>query len=157
MGAPRSEEHGLAMYRRGCKCETCRRANRDRMRQYRNRKAAVAGEVELIAERARDLDPLAPAPTIDMKAKPGRIEKALRKDLRALTGEPPWKGTLAAVAKLNARLLDQAPRADRLDLVSPIQLRLVEQLKLLRGVSLGGGSVADEAAQLLKDMAGEEG
>ena len=55
-------------------------------------------------------------------------------------------------------LLDQAPKIDRLDLISPIELRLVGQLKLLRGVSLGSpsGSIAEDAEKLLRDMAGGE-
>lgn len=159
MGRARTEEHGLTMYRRGCGCEVCRRANRDRMREYRANKrreaAAVDVETEQIVEQARELDPLAPAPALDLTAAPGRIERALRKDLRDLTGAPPWKRTLSAVARLNARVLDQAPTISRLDLVSPLELRLIEQLKMLRGVSVGGSSIAADAEQLLKDMAGE--
>jgi hypothetical protein len=154
------QKHGLSGYRKGCKCETCRRGKREAMREYRARKkreaAAVAGETEAVAETARDLDPLAPVPALDPHAAAGTIEQALAQDLDELSGEPPWKRTLSAVARLNARMLDQAPRIDRLDLVSPIELRLVEQLKLLRGVSVGGGSLAADAEQLLRDMAGEE-
>ena len=154
--------HGLSGYRRGCKCETCRRAKREYMRTWRDRKrretAALADETAVVVETARDLDPIAPPPAFDRSATPGRIERALRRDLKGLTGEPPWKRTLSAVVRLNARLLDQAPKIDRLDLISPIELRLVEQLKLLRGVSLGSpsGSIAEDAEKLLRDMAGGE-
>ena len=86
---------------------------------------------------------------------PGAVERALCEDLEQLTGEPPWKRTLSRIAMLNARLLDQAPGVDRLDLISPIQLRTLEVLNRLRAVS-SGSSIADDAAALLRDMADEE-
>lgn len=147
--------HGMSGYRKGCRCETCRRAKREYMRDYRARQRRDADEVAEVVREAAALDPLAPVPSIDMKAEPGAVERALRKDLKKLTGEPPWKRTLSRIAMLNARLLDQAPIADRLDLISPIQLRTLEVLNRLRAVS-SGSSLADDAAAMLRDMADEE-
>lgn len=146
--------HGMSGYRKGCRCETCRRAKREYMRDYRARQRRDADEVAEVVRETAALDPLAPVPSIDMKAAPGAVERALCEDLERLTGEPPWKRTLSRIAMLNARLLDQAPIVDRLDLISPIQLRTLEVLNRLRAVS-AGSSVADDAAALLRDMAEE--
>ena len=143
--------HGMSGYRKGCRCETCRRAKRDYMRAYR---ASKKEDAEVVAEVVREvtaLDPLAPVPSIDLTSAPGRVEQALRKDLKALVGEPPWRRTLSKIALLNARILDQVPRIDRLDLVSPLELRTLEVLNRLRAVS-AGGSVAEDAAAMLAAM-----
>ncbi|WP_309129469.1 hypothetical protein [Microbacterium sp.] len=150
-------EHGtLARYRRGCKCEPCRAANRDRVRDHRARAAAVDTEREQVASIAINIDPDAPVPTIDMQAPAGRVEKAVRKDLKALVGEPPWKRTAAAILRLNARVIDQAPTVDRLDLLSPMQLRAQEWMKLLRSVGPTDGTIAGGAEALL-DALGASG
>lgn len=159
MGRPRTPleqlEHGtLARYRRGCKCEPCRAANRDRVRDHRARALAVDGERETVETIAANVNPDAPVPTIDMQAPAGRIERAVRKDLKALVGEPPWKRTAAAILRLNARVIDQAPTVDRLDLLSPMQLRAQEWMKLLRSVGPTDGTVAGGAEALLDALAG---
>lgn len=155
MDEPR-QVHGLSGYRRGCRCETCRRAKREYMRDYRARKKEDAEVVAEVVREVAALDPLRPVPSIDMQSKPGRVERALRKDLEHLVGEPPWKRTLSKMALLNARLLDQVPAIDRLDLISPIQLRTLEVLNRLRAVS-AGGSVAEDAAAMLAEMAEQGG
>lgn len=152
MSDEQASKHGLSGYRRGCKCETCRAAKREYMRTWRARRRTETAAVEQETKAIAALDPLQPVPSLDLDAAPGVVESALRKDIKALTGEPPWKRTLAKIALLNARLLDQAPRIDRLDLISPIELRTLEVLNRLRAVS-AGGSVADDAARLLEDMA----
>ncbi len=143
--------HGMSGYRKGCRCETCRRAKRDYMRDYRARKNEDAEVVAEVVREVAALDPLAPVPSIDLTSKAGRVERALRKDLGELVGEPPWRRTLSKIALLNARILDQVPRIDRLDLVSPLELRTLEVLNRLRAVS-AGGSVADGAEAMLLEM-----
>lgn len=157
MGRPRTPldqlEHGtLARYRRGCKCEPCRSANRDRVRDHRARAVAVDAERDQVASIAVTINPDAPVPTIDMQAPAGRVEKAVRKDLKELVGEPPWKRTAAAILRLNARVIDQAPTVDRLDLLSPMQLRAQEWMKLLRSVGPTDGTVAGGAEALLEAL-----
>jgi hypothetical protein len=146
--------HGLAGYRRGCHCETCRAAKRDYMRAYRARKLQELVGDEVAAATATvqgDVDPVAAPLSIDFTADPGPIETALRRDLRALEGEPPWRRTLSKIARLNARMLDQVNRHDRLDLVSPLELRTMELLNRLRAVS-AGSSIPDDAAAFLSDL-----
>lgn len=163
MGRPRKPidelEHGtVARYRRGCKCEPCRASNRDRVRDHRWRASAFVTEKENVEQLAVRLDPEAPVPTLDMSAAPGPIETAIVADLGDLVGSPPWKRTASAILCLDARVLDQAATVDRLDLLSPMQIRALEWMKLLRSVSGGPDlSVADQAAQLLKDLAGGDG
>jgi len=95
-----------------------------------------------------------PVPVDDLP--PGPVESALATELSALVGEPPWKGTLSALATLNARLLDQARALDRLDLASPLQLRLLEVLDRLRAIapppSGPARNVGDEAAAFLSGL-----
>lgn len=149
-------EHGtLARYRRGCKCEPCRAANRNRVRDHRARAAAVETERETVVALAAKIDPDAPVPTIDMNAEPGLIEQAVAEDLDELVGEPPWKRTASAILRLNARVIDQAPTADRLDLLSPMQLRTQEWMKLLRSVGATDGTIAGGAEALLGALAGD--
>jgi len=163
VGRPRKPieelEHGtVARYRRGCKCELCRAANRDRVRDHRWSASARTKEQANVEQLAVRIDPEAPVPTIDMHAEPGPIEQAIVEDLDALVGSPPWKRTASAILRLDARVLDQAAGVDRLDLLSPMQIRAQEWMKLLRSVSGGPDlSVADQAAQLLKDLAGGDG
>ncbi len=149
---PEISKHGQPGYRRGCRCPICREGHRVANAEWRarHRKAEVAGEVVAAAALA-DVAPIAAPLSIDFTAKPGAIEKALREDLADLQGEPPWKRTLARMARLNARMLDQLNRHERLDLVSPLELRTMELLNRLRAVS-SGASVADDAAAFLSDL-----
>ena len=144
--------HGQPGYRRGCRCETCRAGHRVANAEWRakQRKAEVAGEV-VAAEALADVAPIAAPLPLDFKAKAGAIEKALREDLAGLQGEPPWKRTLARMARLNARMLDQVNGHGRLDLVSPLELRTMELLNRLRAVS-SGASVAEGAEGFLLDL-----
>lgn len=161
MGRPRKPvdelQHGtVARYRRGCKCEPCRAANRDRVRDHRARLFLLEGEQEAVDNLALRINPDAPVPTINMNADPGTVEEAVIADLDELVGEPPWKRTASAILRLNARVIDQAPTADRLDLLSPMQLRTQEWMKLLRSVAGSDTSIADGAAALLEAMAGSD-
>ncbi len=144
--------HGLAGYRRGCHCEICRAAKRDYMRTYRaNKRRELVYEEVAAAVVLADVEPVAAPLSIDFTAPAGSIETALRRDLRGLTGEPPWRRTLSRMARLNARMLDQVNRHDRLDLVSPLELRTMELLNRLRAVS-AGSSVSEDAAAFLSDL-----
>jgi hypothetical protein len=98
-----------------------------------------------------ELPVLRSVPTVAVTSHPGRVEAALVEDLSKLVGEPPWKATLSAIAVFNARLLDQLPELERLDLVSPVQLRTLEVLNRLRAVS-EGTSPADAVDRFLVDL-----
>lgn len=122
------------------------------MRAYRARKRERAGEVAPVEHPKGEVDPSAPA-SIDFTIDSGPIETALSQDLKDMVGDPPWKQTLSGMAQLNARMLDQVNRHDRLDLVSALELRTMELLNRLRAVSDGaGGSVSAEAEAFLHDL-----
>jgi hypothetical protein len=144
--------HGQPGYRRGCRCETCRAGHRIANAEWRakRRDTEAAAEVTTAVAMA-DVEPLGTPLSIDFTAPAGSIETSLRRDLRGLTGEPPWRRTLSRMARLNARMLDQVNRHDRLDLVSPLELRTMELLNRLRAVS-AGSSVSDDAAAFLSDL-----
>lgn len=148
--------HGLKRYRAGCKCEVCRAANAARVRLSRRVAAWEEKEKRAVTEIVQMPAPDAPVATIDMDAPPGMIEQAVVEDLDELVGEPPWKRTAAAILRLNARVIDQAPSRDRLDLLSPMQLRTQEWMKLLRSVGPTDGTVASGAEALLAAMAGAD-
>ena len=143
-------KHGAAGYRKGCKCSTCRAGHAEDARRYRARRKA--------GEPARVVEP--PAPLISVpqpapSAAAGPVQRALEAELRRLIGEPPWKNTLSALAVLNARLIDQAPALVRLDLVSPLQFRMLDVLDRLRAISAAPGkprSTGDEAAAFLASL-----
>ncbi len=146
------QNHGQPGYRRGCRCEVCRKGHREAVAAWRARKRSRA-EQPAAEQLPEPREPLSSAPGLDMDAPRGPIEEALAGDLDSLVGEPPWKDTWTHVALYNARLLDQIARLDRLDLVSPIQLRTMEILDRLRAVSKpAGDSAADAATAFLNDL-----
>ena len=140
------KNHGASGYRRGCKCDRCRAGHRESVAQWRasRKKPPVPASPGTVLPRGD-------APGVDDAAPPGVIETAMRADIAKLVGEPPWKATLSALAIYNARLLDQLQHFDRLDLVSPMQLRTLEILQRLRAVSEGAGA-GDEAEAFLRDL-----
>ena len=118
---------GQPGYRRGCRCGLCRKGHREAVAEWRASKRKAQQTEEPAEQPAKPRDPLTSAPALDLEAPAGPIETALAGDLKSLVGEPPWKSTWSQIALYNARLLDQVARLDRLDLVSPIQLRTMER------------------------------
>lgn len=146
-------QSGQPGYRRGCRCEKCRKGHREAVAAWRARKRQAQQQNQPAEQPTKPLAPLTSAPVLDMEAPAGPIERALAGDLEQLVGEPPWKSTWSEIALYNARLLDQIARLDRLDLVSPIQLRTMEVLDRLRAVSQpAGNSPADAAEAFLNDL-----
>ena len=158
-------KHGMSGYRLQCRCETCRRAKRDYMRGWRARKAAAA-VADVDAPRV-ELAPLRepldlPTSGLDMGAAPGAIERAFVRDIRRPTDKVAFRRTLVRLGRLNARILDQIGDLDRLDLVSPLQLRQLEVLQRLAVIGFSGVGapeldVPDDASELLRALAGEDG
>lgn len=147
--------HGMPGYRRGCRCAPCRLAKSDSMRAYRARarERDRANEVAAVEHPKEEVDPSATPASIDFTIEPGPIQTALSENLKDLVGDPPWKQTLSGMAHLNARMLDQVNRHNRLDLVSALELRTMELLNRLRAVSDGAaGSVSAEAEAFLHDL-----
>lgn len=166
-------DHGQSGYRKGHKCAVCREGHRVSIAQWRAAKktkalAAAAGAVAaplVVVEQVRD--PLTSAPVLDLASEPGPIEAAFLEDIAHPDEQVAWRRHLVRMGRLNARLLDQVGTLDRLDLVSPVQLRQLEILSRLAllgfkgmsddGASDGPGSVAAGAAALLEEMAAGEG
>jgi len=158
--------HGQSGYRRGHRCAVCRAGHAKSMATWRAAKKLreapglppAAGDVE-----QPFAEPLKSAPALDLDAPAGAIELALLKDITEPDDKVAWCRTLVGMAKLDARLLDQVGRLDRLDIVSSVQLRMLEILSRLaiigfKGMSDGGpGSIAADAEKMLAEMEGTGG
>lgn len=125
-------EVGLKGYRRGCKCDPCRTANRDRMRAWRKAKRADEGlpaevPVPPMGDKPADVPQL-----VLLKDLPaGEIFNALVEELPAADGAYIFQRTVSAMVKQAARLLDNADKLERLDLISTMQIRILDGLKRL--------------------------
>lgn len=145
---------GTTGYRKGCRCAECIQANKDYLRDWRERKR-------------QELLPEPPAPGLDVVdvesaaaadgpegGQLGPIEAALVHDLEERDGDPTF---LKAVGMTVARSLDGAVRMQRHDLVSPLAQRLVDIGARLfpPKVDAGGGLTEDEKrAQVLELIRG---
>jgi|SRR5665647_3662609 len=140
---------GETGYRYGCHCSVCRAGHAAKQREYRAGLRERRRLAELEAQAQADAIAAATPPAdgsqapqlLDASLPAGAIEQALNADLNRLIGTPPWKPTLAALARANARIVDQAPRHQRLDVLSGVQLRFLDILDRLRRVPDGGGAV----------------
>lgn len=168
--ARHGDDPGQPGYRKGCRCGACRDGHAKYVARWRARKreeeiaAALAGADPLIDE-PEPRDPVVEPvlDRLDMRAKPGPIERALLKDIREPDAKVPFRRHRLRLARLNARVLDQIDRLDRLDLVSPIELRQGELLQSLARLGFDGldddasdggtVEVPDDASALLEDLA----
>nr|WP_297429375.1 hypothetical protein [uncultured Actinotalea sp.] len=160
--------HGQPGYRRGCRCEVCRRGHREHNAAWR---AAKRQREQPAPASAPPVDaplrePVQAMGALDLDREPGGIEQALLDDISAPDRQVAWKRTLVGMGRLNARLLDQVSELDRLDLISPVQLRLLEILNRLALIGFAGASddggegdgVAAQMQQMLEEMrAGGDG
>lgn len=157
--------HGRSGYRKGCKCSVCRGAHAAYMQSWRSRRrdeqarAALADVEPLVVERPV-ADPVQVPAGLDLQAPPGPLESAFLEDLSTPSARTAFERTLIAMGRLNARVLDQTAALDRLDLVSPLELRTLEVLQRLAIVGFAGleddeaseGDVSDLAAVMLAEM-----
>jgi hypothetical protein len=150
----------LGGYRQGCRCTGCRKLKRDDNASYRAEKKrkdaqeALAGllpEADLAQDDGGRLD-------VDWSMPPGPIEAALAADLAEMKlADPPFEKALIVLAKYDARVLDQIPRIQRLELISGMQSRLFNVFDRLRRVN-APVNAADGAEAFLRSLsdAGDE-
>lgn len=144
-------------YRRGCRCADCRRIHSDKMKAYRLAKKLREGGGEVAAETFAPLDFTPSSTAISWDAEPGPIEEALSRDLDNMQfADPPFQQTLIVLAKYDARVLDQAPQLERLDLISGMQSRLFNVFDRLRRVNAPAGA-ADGAEAFLQSLGMPDG
>lgn len=174
MSSRHGETPGQPGYRKGCRCGTCRDGHAKYVAGWRSRKreeeirAALADADPLIEEpapRAPVVEPV--AGRLNLKGKAGPLERALLKDLRRPDPKVAFRRHLVRLARLNARVLDQIDTLERLDLVSPIELRQLELLNRIARLGFDGldddaadeggtVSVPDDASSLLEDLTNGE-
>lgn len=150
------EDHGRSGWRKGCGCTTCRAAHsadvaawRARRRQQRDAEQLdEQARAQALADVVRPVDESQAPLLIDPSAPPGEVEVAFTEELGAVVGEPPWKRTLGALGRANARIVDQMGRHQRLDVLSGVQLRMMEILDRLRRVPEGGPSAPSDLSAL---------
>lgn len=145
MGGPHMAKHGASGYRGGCRCEVCTTGKRDETRAVRARRGGA--RPPKAADRA-PLPPIANLPAPNPVQGSGLIESAVTVELAAIVGEPPWRGTLAAMLRTNARLLDQIDQHGRYDLISALQMRMLDAMDRLRKTGAGSRAPADLSALL---------
>ncbi|WP_066586282.1 hypothetical protein [Cellulomonas timonensis] len=169
---------GQPGYRRKCRCSICRAGHAEHNRAWRAAKRRRETD-EALAD-AEPLVPLVPpappadlqsVPTIDFDATAGTLEAAFDLDLKEPDSRVAFARTLVGVARYNARVLDQVPLHGRMDLISPVQIRLLDVLQRIGllgfagfadGPSPAGGEqgagdgdgVAAAAAAMLAQLAG---
>lgn len=144
---------GRKGYRKGCKCNLCRAGQRKYMADYRAKKKTtdaaeelvdVLPDEELSVDRSLDLDWSGPA---------GLIESTLTEEIEEMEfADPPFASTLIVLAKYDARVLDQIPRIQRLDLISGMQSRLFNVFDRLRKTSGPASNGADAADAFLASL-----
>lgn len=116
-----SHRHSATAYKNGqTDCPECRAAHTKAQAAYRK------------SRRASDA-PQAPSVTLaTVLALPGGpIEAAVDQELEFLESDPPFRQTLVALVRLNARVLDHIGELDRPDLLSSVQGRLMNALDRL--------------------------
>lgn len=141
---------GLPGYRRGCKCEACRKANADRVREHRERKAAAAGPKQPKAPHV-DLEVDVPTIIID-ELEPGSVTRALEAELPKTDGANPFQSTVHAMMRKAALIVDNADRLNRMDLLNPMMLRLYGGMNVLNPAASrprpSSSTLEDELAHL---------
>ncbi|GAA2242409.1 hypothetical protein GCM10010401_14140 [Rarobacter faecitabidus] len=156
----RELKHGNSGYRRGCRCEVCRSGHSKANRTWRLRKqdeAREVGEVEkaqaqALADLVEPADGSQAPLVIDRTLADGPIEAAFASEFAELQGGPPWKDTLGMLARANARVVDQVSVHGRLDVLSGVQLRMLDILDRLRRLPSGSGAgVPNDLGSLLSD------
>jgi hypothetical protein len=148
--APATVKHGdnpgQPGYRRGCRCAVCRDGHAEHNRAWREAKRQRETD-EALADAAPLIPPTPPAdlqsvPTLDFDTAAGSLEQAFDLDLTEPDNRVAFARTLIGVAKYNARVLDQVPLHGRMDLISPVQIRLFDVLQRIGLLGFAGFSDA---------------
>lgn len=81
-----NSEHNLDRYRGGCRCPSCKQANRDYMRAYRAERRGLGGPPpQPDSPDTRASVTVLPTPVVVVDAEPGPIEQSVRDEVRSLS------------------------------------------------------------------------
>jgi hypothetical protein len=144
----KAKTHGASGYRAGGRCSVCRKGHSEaNARSRENKRLREAGIIPPADLTKRPPIETSSAP-VNWESEPGALEQIVDAELDKLTGEPAWKNTLFALARYNARVLDQIPGLERFDLASGIQSRFLNVLDRLNkaGDSAAGPGIDWDAA-----------
>jgi hypothetical protein len=139
-------EAGMPGYRRGCRCIPCRGANTERVRQYRNTKQAPKAQA---SAKTAAPPPTSPPSVMIAQLKPGAISKALELDLKKADGAYTFQATVSEMLRLSAKVLDNVDVLERFDLISPMQIRILNGLKRLEPPRRPGDGEEDAVEKII--------
>lgn len=147
---------GMPGYRKRCRCDKCRGANAAYQREARARKKReAAGDTAapvVVVNEPDDIEFIARYKSL-LDLPEGAVSRALAADLKKVDGAYVFGETVSTMALISARLMDNAIPIGNLDMVSKMQIRLLDALKRLEppraGAQRGG---ADKVEKFLSDL-----
>lgn len=122
------KRHGAAGYAKGCGCDVCRNGQTDKLKRYRDRKAAGTVGTNVIR----------------FPQTAGKFERGVLEMVHEIQAEGPEAQLLVDMMIFNAQLLDQIPTNGRWHLAQGAQKSIRELKEELHKLAGGGPKPAGE-------------